>query len=411
MFCLVPAALLLLLVPEIAALAVPNSNYRLHETRRHAHALQKRQTPLDPDAIIPIKIALTQTNLDDAHDYLMSVAHPTSPSYGQHLSVDDINELFAPSDETIDAVRTWFTSAADLDEHSVLVSKNGWLVANIPVRTAERVFATRYYEHNDRNGRSRIGCDAYSIPSHLQPHIDYITPGVKSSPPLRKRTAGHWPSPWQGPGSQPVHWDPHHHGPWHMPPGAQHLPLDLQDCGRNITPTCIRALYGIPMAQLNDSVNALGLYEQGDTYAQEDLNSFFTMYAPNVPNNTAPIPQFIDGATAPVPVDDPNNTGESDIDMDIAFSLIYPQNVVLYQVDDAPQSNLSLYGLLPGFMNTFLDALDGSYCNYSYDGLTGNTPNFDPTYPDPLPGGLQGRPSVRCLHANSSDQHILWRSW
>jgi len=116
------------------------------------------------------------------------------------------------------------------------------------------------------------------------------------------------------------------------------------------------------------------------------LNSFFTQYAPNVPNGTAPIPAFIDGAQAPVAVDDPTNTGESDIDLDMAYSLIYPQIVTLYQTDDAPQAALSVNGSLLGFLNTFLDALDGSYCNYAYQRLSGDSPGLDPVYPDPMPG-------------------------
>lgn len=40
--------------------------------------------------------------------------------------------------------------------------------------------------------------------------------------------------------------------------------------------------------------------------------------------------------------------------------------------------------------NTFLDALDGSYCNYTAYNITGNTPGLDPAYPDPAAGGYKG---------------------
>jgi tripeptidyl-peptidase I len=108
-----------------------------------------------------------------------------------------------------------------------------------------------------------------------------------------------------------------------MPPGAGSLPADLQDCGRNITPTCIKALYNIPNAHLNDNVNSLGLYESGDKYAQEDLNLFFKNWAPNVPQGTHPTLESIDGGEAPVAPGSDDNTGESDIDMDLAYALIY----------------------------------------------------------------------------------------
>ncbi len=170
-----------------------------------------------------------------------------------------------------------------------------------------------------------------------------------------------------------------------------HLPADLRDCGSNITPACIKALYEIPAPRKTpDKVNSMGVYESGDTYAQADLDKFFAQYAPYVPQGTHPIPAFIDGAMAPVLPDDPNNTGESDIDLDMAFSLIYPQTVTLYQTDDRVQSTEELSGQLQGFLNTFLDALDGSYCTYSAYGITGDSPGIDASYPDTAPGGYKG---------------------
>jgi tripeptidyl-peptidase-1 len=46
--------------------------------------------------------------------------------------------------------------------------------------------------------------------------------------------------------------------------------------------------------------------------------------------------------------------------------------------------------LTDGGFNTFLDALDGSYCTYTAYGITGDTPGVDSVYPDPAPGGYKG---------------------
>jgi tripeptidyl-peptidase-1 len=73
-----------------------------------------------------------------------------------------------------------------------------------------------------------------------------------------------------------------------MPAAAATLPPDLQACGVNITPNCLRALYNIPIATLNNSVNTLGIYEAGDVYAQADLDLFFAQFAPNVPQGSHP---------------------------------------------------------------------------------------------------------------------------
>jgi len=364
-------AAVLLLLQLGGATPVKRNGYSLHEARSGSLSrLQRRGSRVHPDAVVPFKIGLTQSNLDSAYELFMNVSHPASPGYGKHLNVDEVNSIFAPQPDTVAIVREWLAEVSGLDESAILQSLNkGWLAVDLPVRDAERIFLTQYHEHEDRNGHLRIACDAYSLPDHIRPHVDLITPGVKSSPILKKRIEKRGSPPWGSrPGKKPLHSGPDSQGPWQMPPGAQQLPPDLQDCGRNITPTCIRALYDIPRAYLSDSVNSLGVFETGDMYAQSDRNAFFTQYAPNVPNNTAPIPTFIDGAQAPVAADDPTNGGESDIDLDMIYSLIYPQTVTLYQTDDEPSL---LNRSETGFMNTFLDAIDGSYCNYTYDGLTG----------------------------------------
>ncbi len=63
---------------------------------------------------------------------------------------------------------------------------------------------------------------------------------------------------------------------------------------------------------------------------------------------------------------------ESDLDFQVSYPLIYPQNAILFQTDDPVyEANYTF----SGFLNTFLDALDGSYCS-TVDPL-------DPPYPDP----------------------------
>lgn len=73
---------------------------------------------------------------------------------------------------------------------------------------------------------------------------------------------------------------------------------------------------------------------------------------------------------------------ESDLDFQVSYPIIYPQNSILFQTDDPVYENNYTYS---GFLNNFLDAIDGSYC--TYDG--GNSP-LDPPYPDPQPGGYKG---------------------
>jgi tripeptidyl-peptidase I len=171
--------------------------------------------------------------------------------------------------------------------------------------------------------------------------------------------------------------------PWDWKPKeAESLPPELQGCGRNITPACVKALYQIPDACRATPGNSLGLYEQGDYFNEHDIDSFYAAYASYVPQGTYPIPALIDGAVYSVPIDSPSNEGEADIDIDMAsvgnvhprhnglltlsrYSLIYPQNVTLYQTDDQLYEPVEV--ATTNLFNTFLDALDGVCLHHVYN--------------------------------------------
>lgn len=162
----------------------------------------------------------------------------------------------------------------------------------------------------------------YHVPEHLQGHIDYITPGVKLTPVVKRSVKVKRRSNWH---PKPLNrLNPHDstHGgfPWGWkPPEAVQLPPDLQGCGQNITPPCIKALYQIPDATRATPGNSLGLYEQGDYFNKQDLDLFYAQYATYVPQGTYPINATIDGASYSVPQDSALNGGEADIDIDISY--------------------------------------------------------------------------------------------
>jgi tripeptidyl-peptidase I len=69
---------------------------------------------------------------------------------------------------------------------------------------------------------------------------------------------------------------------------------------------------------------------------------------------------------------------EALLDFQISYPVIYPQNSVLFLTDDIQAAE----NFTGGLFNTFLDAIDGSYCTYSAFGETGDSPQFDPVYPN-----------------------------
>lgn len=328
---------------------------------------------------------------------MLSSSDPNSPKYGQHYTVEEVTEIFAPAQDTVDAVRGWLESAG-IHAHRISQSVNKqWLQFDALTHEAENLFKTKYhvYEHS-RTGKINVACDEYHVPTHITEHIDYITPGLKlfaadkagSSRPvddeearsIEKRIFGVTDLKNQKP-TQPLK------KPLPMPIEKLLELVEDQLCNVAITPPCIATLYNITKGTTAAKGNELGIFEDlGDVYSQTDLNEFFATLAPYIPQGTHPTLDAVDGAVAPNPV---TSAGpESDLDFQISYPIIYPQGSILFQTDDPVYEANYTY---EGFLNNFLDAIDGSYCTYSAYGETGNSP-LDPPYPDPstAPGAYKG---------------------
>lgn len=98
-----------------------------------------------------------------------------------------------------------------------------------------------------------------------------------------------------------------------------------------------------------------------------------------IPEGTHPELKAIDGAKAPS--NSTLNAGaESNLDFQISYPIIWPQNSILFQTDDLVYEKNYTY---QGFLNNFLDAIDGSYCSEQSD--------LDPPYPHNVDGGYKGK--------------------
>ncbi|KAK5135062.1 hypothetical protein LTR08_005722 [Meristemomyces frigidus] len=370
-------------VDLVAARAVPASHV-VHERRDARSTTWVKRDRVEPHIQLPVRIGLKQNTqaMEQAQAWLMDVSHPGSESYGQHWSQNDVIRAFQPADDSVTAVRDWISSVLGEKKQITHTDNKAWLAFDASAAELETLLHTQYHEHHDAaGGRVKITCDEYHVPKHIQEHIDYITPGVKGvhvhASELRKRSfkPGHHggyggPFGWQPPKQRPAP---------HMPQNGS----ELATCDVAITPACLQALYNFqplsPHAKVSPN-NSMGIFEEGDFYSQQDLNSFFTNFTSYIPNGTHPTLNGIDGGSAPVAVLDAG--GESDLDFELAIPIIYPQTTTLYQTDDlyyAEGGN----GTTGGIFNTFLDAIDGSYCTYAAYGETGNDPTLDPTYPDP----------------------------
>lgn len=259
----------------------------------------------------------------------------------------------------------------------------------------ESLLYTDFYNwRHSPTGSENIAAEEYHIPSDIQAHIDYITPGIRLRPHPGRVRALKRKAEAEKLRSRMVH--AMNTGMEIISPDADTLPpLNSSVCDTLVTQECIRTQYSIPKGDKAAPGNELGIFESlSDHYAKEDLDVFWSTLYPEIPNGTYPREDSIDGAFGASKTLEEAGI-ESDLDFEAAQPLIWPQKTVLYQTDDEfyEVNETSLNTPLKGFWNTFYDALDGSYCTYSAFGETGNCvlPEcLDPAYPDPNPGGYKG---------------------
>ncbi|TVY45567.1 Aorsin [Lachnellula occidentalis] len=347
--------------------ASPTPRHIRHEKRASGDQLIKRSRA-DPSLQLPVRIALAQNNLDHGGDRLLDISDPRSANFGKHLSSEEVGDLFRPSSESISTVRHWLhDSGIELERHNVTVGK-GWLKFYASVGELENLLSAKYhvYEHLNTE-EAHIGCDEYHLPSEIAPHVDFVTPSVSTirlgSKKDLKKKRGEVKS--FSPASFPPHTKPAGISASSLVEGAAEVP-----CYTAVTTDCLRNLYGIPLGTSNATGNEIGIFESGDYYDQEDLDLTFAAIASYVPQGSHPTLKGIDGGYAPME----DYVGvESLLDMTLIIPLVYPQKSILYQVDDLHELEFA-----EGFGNTFLDALDASYCTFE----GGDDPNLDPQYPD-----------------------------
>ncbi|KAJ7119731.1 subtilisin-like protein [Mycena epipterygia] len=363
---LAPLLTLAALASISAALPSTHSPHILHEKRAadpYASGwIQARR--LESSKIIPMRVGLRQRNLDQLEDLLLSVSHPESPTYGEHWSAAQIVDMFAPSLETIAAVKNWLIDSGLSDDRLRLSASRGWIAANVTVEEAEKLLQTEYHVYTHPSGAEQFGCHDYSVPAHIQEHIDLIKPTIQfnhrvAAPKSKKRSINH---PSTNVKTNGVH---------------VNTKTSLATCDQIITPDCLRALYNFHYTPSQTKKNTFGIVEfTPQSFLGPDLDMFFANFSPSQVG-TRPIPVLIDGAIVQTTEQDFNVNGESDLDLEYGMSLTNPQPIQLLQTGDIVEG--------AGFDN-WLDAVDGSFCTFE----GGDDPEQDGIYPDPLPGGFKG---------------------
>ncbi|KAJ8581127.1 subtilisin-like protein [Rhizopogon salebrosus TDB-379] len=374
-----------------SAIADPTiSPWKLHEKRSHIPAGWTLARKHDPSASIPLRFALTQSNIQDIEGFLYDVSHPDSPNYGKHWSAGQIAAKFAPSTESIETVHAWLVDSG-VEPHRVKLSPSkGWLEVTSTVEEAENLLNADYHVYDHETGTKHVACDSYHLPEHVVPHVDFVTPTIHFDAKLRKRDQNTRISI-----AQPGRSTPKSAGEVEKVLGS------LEDCDKQITPLCLRTLYGLSYEPVATDKNSFGVVEYTPgAYLQPDLDMFAKNFSTGL-EGVSPILASIAGGVVQTTNQSFDYNAESTLDLEYGMTLVTKsQNVNLYQVGDIVQG---------GNFNNFLDALDGTYC--TYDG--GDDLDEDFIYPDDVEGGYKGHDCGTVKPANvistsySSDEATL----
>ena len=276
-----------------SVLAAPSPKYVQHERRHLLPRGWRKVNAMHSKTVLPMRIALTQPNLQQGYDYLIDVSHPQSPNYGKHWSAKQVAETFAPTQESVDAVMEWLEGSGISSTRISRSQSLGWLQFNASVAEAESLLKTRYHLHRHQTGKPHVGCSSYHIPEHLKSHIDFITPTVhfdakvpmaeakeekeeglgKRTPDLDKRTPASITTATlsqTAAAGVPIRTkaalqitDPYNG--FNPKKGAdidiEELLDELEECNTHITPNCLRALYRFPPGFTANPKNSYGIVE------------------------------------------------------------------------------------------------------------------------------------------------------
>jgi tripeptidyl-peptidase I len=194
----------------------------------------------------------------------------------------------------------------------------------------------------------------------MKEHIDFITPGVglASSQQVRRQAkAEKRDKTCPSNGATTLGFKP-----------AAQIPKNFQidKCSEGVFPACINALYGVPTDAPCHSDSSVGIFSANHTYLQSDLDIFFEHFTSTIPAGTTPDTHFVNGGKLDSQFRD-TDTFEADLDVEMAWPLVYPQNISFYDVNpsliqdgDLLHLNISSYSDQSVLIKTVIDDLLGA---------------------------------------------------
>ncbi|KAF7290096.1 Tripeptidyl peptidase A [Mycena chlorophos] len=286
---------------------------------------------------IHFRFGLTQPGFAALEESLKRTSDPSHPSYGQHLSRQQVLELSAPSNHTLTAVESWL-AANDARSVKWSAAKDS-VSAVIDVARAEEMLATRFgvYEHQN-SGKRALRTLAYSLPDSIADHIKFVHPTTAFMDLTDRRRSLARRDAAPNPLNQ----------------------SDFISCWSVIDPPCVRELFNIgnytPQA-VEKGGNRIGAAGYTEIWARPDsFKQYINDYIPeSIGSNYTFDVVNITGPFDAVPYEDEGNIA-TQLSIQVAFPIpmtYFTDNSIPPYIPDANQDSV-----MPGRNEPYLEFID-----------------------------------------------------
>ncbi|SPO31533.1 related to Tripeptidyl-peptidase I precursor [Ustilago trichophora] len=138
-----------------------------------------RRSDADDNEKVALRFALKQSDVSALEQRLRQTSNPDHELYGQHLTAEEVSKYLQPQKRTVDEVELWLREAGvHIDEELAARSPSkDTFTVHVPVWKARELLNADLgvYEHK-RSGALAVRAETYSVPQHVNQHLDYVGP-------------------------------------------------------------------------------------------------------------------------------------------------------------------------------------------------------------------------------------------
>jgi tripeptidyl-peptidase-1 len=137
-----------------------------------------RTGPAPDSHVINMQFGLKQQAMGSLVSKLDDISHPDSPNYGKWLSHEEVHAYTTPSQDSIQAVKSWLEAHGIKEKVEKRSISGDWMTAEVTVAQARELLGDAdfaVWQHRS-TGEQLVRTTEYSVPRSVADHIDLIGP-------------------------------------------------------------------------------------------------------------------------------------------------------------------------------------------------------------------------------------------